>query len=982
MNYKTFLGRFLCFTVTVVVQCSISVQAQEFIRYGSANTYNSTTARAAFPQSWGQYGQNQQHNPVFTVPSNAPTFLTTGITTVSPLTGDEMRRVDVASKYYPADGRMAWATTAAQWVGNVVGVSVAQGIVFATTSRREIYALDAQSSLAIWRKELVGVAGMGQPLALTLGGKLRVIVTAGDADFNGNNVIRAANLTEHDRGAEFSAVYCLDALTGSQVWRFDTKGHVRPTPLYLNGYLYVVSGDGFLYVLNASTGALVSSFTNPGEGQVGLSSPNWYTTTDGRTLIYYGTLSPRNILAVDVTNPAAPVLAWTYAPPGAASNAPGDVSVAVDPATGLLTTSIFTNVGTSAAPIFDERVVALNATTGQVVWSVFSGQGPTMDGFKSANPMISNGVVYTGNPLNATVQAFDLLTGTLLWSTPIPSSDPDRRTAPRAAPTLVNGKLIFPVAQHVYTFDAATGVLLNDYHVPVSYVAYGLNQPVVIGNVVYISSVSGYVHAYPVSYITTQAAPAPGTEPALPLKTAEYYNSANAPSKSQTSGFPSTWLSYAGGPSHNSYLSSGPSLGSKWSSSLLFALSLSGTPLDGSIFGTEIASQMTHFGFGVGSGVSPVKGILYSSAGNRAVTAHNATNGKLIWRFRTNNHNFGQPLVTSDAVIVAGGNVALNLGQYTNFTKKSPQTRVGTGYMYIHALDPNNGNEKWSFYSGQGTLSMTPLYYNGNLYWVDGQSQTWAISASTGQPVAPFMDANGFPTLNLGGGFNSTSSPNLYTDTAGRKLMVVGLAMPNRMVAVDLTTATIAWTQPLSGYATNLVGFAAASPAVDQTNGLAISSAIINVDTVLNTAQTLVFALNGTTGDMVWAQVMDVGSTPAGFVASTPMVTNGKVYLSNPATDQIVALDALTGTVAWKTVVASSGGRHSWAPPTLVGGAKLIVPVGGSLYTLDPNTGAVLKTYSIGGAHTFNHVTVLGNTVYLGNSYGWVLGIPLSSVTG
>ncbi|MBI3545846.1 MAG: PQQ-binding-like beta-propeller repeat protein [Gammaproteobacteria bacterium] len=966
-------------TMAVILN-AVPTFAQEFIRYGSANTYNSSSARAAFPQAWGQYGSNQQHNPVFTVPSGAPTFLTSGISTVAPLTGDEMRRVDVAAKYYPADGRMAWATTAAQWVGNVVGVSMAQGIIFATTSRREVYALDAQSGLAIWRKELVGVAGMGQPLALTLGGKLRIIVTAGDADFNGNNVIRAAQLNEHDRGAEFTAVYCLDALTGSQVWRFDTKGNVRPTPLFINGYLYVVSGDGFLYVLDATTGAQVSSFANPGEGQVGLSSPNWYNTTDGRTLIYYGTLSPRNILAVDVTNPAAPVLAWTYSPPGAASNAPGDVSVAVDPATGLLTTSIFTNVGTSAAPIFDERVVALNATTGQVVWSVFSGQGPTMDGFKSANPMISNGVVYTGNPLNATVQAFDLLTGTLLWSTPIPSTDPDRRNAPRAAPTLVDGKLIFPVAQHIYTFDAATGALLNDYYLPVSYVAYGLNQPVVIGNIAYISSVSGYVYAYPVSTITTQAAPSPGVAPPLPLKTAEYYNSGNAPSSS--SNFPSTWLSYAGGPGHNSYLSSGPSLSSKWSSSLLFALSLSGTAQDEALFGKEIASQMTHFSFGVGSGVSPVKGILYSSAGNRTVTAHNATNGKLIWRFRTNNHNFGQPLVTSNAVIVAGGNVALNLGQYTNFTKRSSQTRVGTGYMYIHALDPKNGNEKWSFYSGQGTMSMTPLYYNGNLYWVDGQSQMWAISASTGQPVAPFMDVNGFPLLNLGGGFNSTSSANLYTDTAGRKLMVVGMAMPNRMVAVDLATATVAWTQPLSAFAVNLVGFAAASPAVDQTNGLIVSSAVINVDNLLNTAQVLVFALNGTTGDLVWSQSMDVGSVPSGFVSPTPMVTNNKVYISNPTANQVVVLDALTGAVTWKTTVAAVGGNYSWAPPTLVGTSKLIVPVGGNLLTFDATTGALLKTYAIGGGHTFNHVTVIGKTVYVGNSFGWVLGIPLSNVTG
>lgn len=960
---------------------AIAAPAEEYIRYGSATTYNNTNARAAFPQSWGQYGHNQQHNPVFAIPTNSPTFLVNGITTVSPLTGDEMRRVDAAAKYFPSDGRIAWATTAAQWVGNVVGVSVAQGIVFATTSRREIYALDAQTSLAIWRKELVGVAGMGQPLVQKIGDKLRVIVTAGDADFNGNNVIRAASGLEHDRGAEFSAVYCLDALTGSQVWRFDTEGNVRATPLYLNGNLYIVSGDGYLYVVNATTGALVSSFTNPGEGQVGLSSPNWYTTTGGRTLIYYGTLNPRNILAVDITNPASPTLAWSYAPPGAAANAPGDVTVAVDPSNGLLVTSIFTNVGTSAAPIFDERVVALNATTGQMVWNVFSGRGPTLDGFKSANPMINNGVVYLGNPLNATIQAYNLLTGARLWSTAVPSNDPDRRNAPRSAPTLVNGKLLFPVGQRVYTLAAATGAILNDFHTPHTYISYGLNQPVVIGNVVYLSSVSGYVHAYPLSFITTQPAPAPDIDPPLVRKTAEYYEPENAPSSSETSGFPASWLAYAGGPAHNSYLTSGPRLESKWSAPLLFALSLSGNPLDSAIFGTEIASQLTHFSFGVGSGVSPVKGVVYSSAGNRAVTAHNALDGKLIWRFRTNNHNLGQPLVTSDAVIVTGGNVALNLGQYTNFINKSPQTRVGTGYMYIHALNPKTGDEKWTFYAGQGTSSMTPLYYNNNLYWVDGQSQVWAISASTGLPVAPFMDGYGFPILNLGGGFNSTSSPNLYTDPGGRKLMVVGLAMPNRMVAVDLATASIVWTQPLTGYVTSLAGFAAASPAVDQTTGTIFGAAMINANIALNTAQVLVFALNGTTGALRWAHTMDTGPAPSGFVSPTPMVANNKVYISNPIANQMVALNLATGATLWKTTLASSGGNYSWAPATLVG-SKLIVPTGGNLLTLDANSGAMLKTYAIGGAHTLNHVTVLGNTVYVGNAFGWVLGIPLSSVTG
>ena len=278
-------------------------------------------------------------------------------------------------------------------------------------------------------------------------------------------------------------------------------------------------------------------------------------------------------------------------------------------------------------------------------------------------------------------------------------------------------------------------------------------------------------------------------------------------------------------------------------------------------------------------------------------------------------------------------------------------------------------------------MSSTPLYSNSVLYWVDGQSKVWAINASTGAPVAPFMDANGDPVLSLGGGFNAISSANIYQDPLGRLLMVIGMSMPSRMVAVDLGTATIAWTQSLPAFATHITGFSAASPAVDQTNGLVISSAVANVDAALTTGQILTFALNASTGAVVWTQLLDVGNFPTGFVAPTPMVANNRVYLTNPTANQVVALDALSGSFVWKTAVASTGGKYSWAPGTLVDNTELIMPIGGNLYTLDPNTGSLLNTYTIGGSHTFNHISVIGKTVYVGNSYGWVLGIPLSDVT-
>lgn len=959
---------------------SNAIQAQELIQYGSPVTYNDPVARAAFPQSWGQYGNNQQRNPVFGLPADAPAFLIDGVMAVAPTTGDEFRRVQAARRYFPDDGNLSFGSTASQWIGNVVGTAVAQGIVYVTTSRREIYALDAQTSLAIWRKELVGAAGMGQPLIQTINGQLRVIVTVGDADYNGKHAIRKAFAQPYQRGAEYSAIYCLDALTGAEVWRYDIQGSARATPLYRDGVLYAVNGDGNLYILNAATGALISRFTNPDNGQVGMSSPNWYLTENGRLLLFYGTINPRNLLAIDVTQASNPRLAWSLTPPAASANAPGDVSMAVDPASGLVVTSVFSNLGTGSAPQYDLHVIAMNAKNGRVVWSQFAGRGNNLPGFKSGNPMIDRGTVYLGNPLNATVQAYNLADGRRLWSTAVTDPDPSIRLAPRVAPILAYDTLIVPVGQHIFSFNPSTGALLNDFHVPFPYVGYGLNQPVVIGNQVYLSSVSGWVHYFPLQVIFTQPSPPPEPITDLAPKTAEYYDPSALPDTAQQADFPQQWLSYAGNPGHTSYMALGPSLTTPWSTALANALPLNEQPLGNALFGTEWATHMTHHAFGVGSGVSAARGILYAAGNDRTINAFNATTGQLIWRFRTNNHNPSQPLVTADAVIVAGGNQALNLGNSGRFAAQSSSTRIGTGFMYVHALEPTTGNEKWTFYAGQGAASMTPLYHNGVLYWVDGESRVWAIDATNGQPVAPFMDNLGQPLLRLGGGYNSHSSANLYQDTNGRALLVVGMSMPSRMVAIDLNSAQIAWTQGLPGRASHITGFANTSPAIDLAAARIYSSTLLQADPIQGTAQVLAFALDAASGTVLWEQALASGKLPDGFVAPTPMISEGRVYISNPGANQLVALDAELGTPVWTSPVVAAD-KFAWGPPAMIGAAQVLLPTGTELISFDATSGTELRRHLIGGAFTHNHPTVLGNTVYIGNSYGWVMGLPLSYVS-
>jgi len=44
-------------------------------------------------------------------------------------------------------------------------------------------------------------------------------------------------------------VFCLDAKTGKEYWKFDTKGHIWSSPLVADGKVYVGNEEGELFIL-------------------------------------------------------------------------------------------------------------------------------------------------------------------------------------------------------------------------------------------------------------------------------------------------------------------------------------------------------------------------------------------------------------------------------------------------------------------------------------------------------------------------------------------------------------------------------------------------------------------------------------------------------------------------------------------------------------------------------------------------------------
>lgn len=938
---------------------------------------------AYFPQNWSQLGYDQRHNPVFPVPAQAPHYLKAGTFWAAPLTGLDFMDLRRA---LPASGDPdAWGSTTSQYLGNVMGASVARGIVYVQNGRREIWAIRADNGRPIWRNEVTTAAGMGQAVVEEVGGRLIVFSPVGDAAFTVQNAIDFAHDKPHFRGANFAGVYAFDGVTGEQLWRFDTQGSARPTPVYRDGKLYVNTNNKHFFVLDATTGRPIGNAVNPGNGFSGLSAPNWYDTADGRRLLIYGTIRPRRIVAMDVTNPAAPKIAWAHTPAGATANAPGDTPAAIDPALGLVYTTVFVDTGTPGSPVFDSNMLALNATTGAVVWSRLMGPGDNPPGYKGGVPMVHDGVVYAGNTPAGTFHAYRAATGEPLWTTDFrePEDPAEFVHRPRAAAVYFEGKLIIAEGRDIHTLDAATGVELNRFENPGFFGVWGINQPVVVGRLMIQSSISGWVFAAPVDFIMTQ----PGIDPVrLPIESLplppippEYLNVRALPSENQAKQFPAQWLTYTAGQDHNSYVPRGPK-GIAWQTPQKDAYPLAAPPLDAALFGSEVASHMMHQYVGVGSGVSPVRGIVYTGSDRFTISALNAYTGETIWRAKTQNANFGQPLVTPTTVVAGGGDPWLNLGATGSFRNRSPQTSIGDNWGYLRGFHPLTGVEKWTVYSGLGTSSMTPLYHRGNLYWINGEGKVWAVDADRGTPIAPFMDADGLPVLSLGG-FNAVSSANVYR-SGGRDLMVVGLGMPNRMVAIDLSTAAVVWTQDLaSAGETYLTGFATVSPAVSQRDGLVVGSVLVDADVASNTITQLVYALDALTGRIVWTRDIARGPIPVGgFVGPTPLLDRDTVYLNNPLASDVVALELATGAIKWRAPVSTAPGRLSWSPGVLVKG-KLIQPVGPALYTFEAATGRELNRRVLGGSTTFNHPTVIGETLYIGNSWGWVTALPLRDVT-
>ena len=244
----------------------------------------------------------------------------------------------------------AWKTQTGNSIGSVP--TVANGVVYISSSDGKMYALDASTGHVLWTTP-TGSYYLG----------------SGPTVGNGKVYI----------GSFDHMLYAFDARTGAMLWSAPTGDRIGSSPTLVNGVIYIGSDDGKVYAFNASTGA--NLWTLPTGGSV-RSSPAVF-----KGVVYVG--SDDHLLYAIKAGTGATL--WTARTGGMIRSSPAVVNGIV-------------YVGSE-----DHKLYAVKADTGDILWTASTGDSVF------SSPAVANNMVYVGSN-DGKLYAFNATSGALLWT--------------------------------------------------------------------------------------------------------------------------------------------------------------------------------------------------------------------------------------------------------------------------------------------------------------------------------------------------------------------------------------------------------------------------------------------------------------------------------------------------------------------------------------------------------------------------------------
>lgn len=360
------------------------------------------------------------------------------------------------------------------------------------------------------------------------------------------------------------------------------------------------------------------------------------------------------------------------------------------------------------------------------------------------------------------------------------------------------------------------------------------------------------------------------------------------------------------------------------------------------------------------------------------VLAIDTRSGNLLWSTVINPHPFSiiteSPIVYNGTVYVGAASAEENNAAFI------PGYVCCTFRGSFSALDAATGKVKWTTYMVPDNGGQ-PGGYSGAAVWgstptLNSASNTVYITTGNNygvpQSVQDCQAAGGTPAQCL--------SPDDHVDS---------------IMALNATTGLIKWATGVQGFDAWIVSCIpniAPNPCPTATPGPDYDfGAGPNLFTIPNgsggTRQMIgagaksgiYWALDATTGEIVWSTQVGPGSTLGGMEWGT--ATDGKrIYVAEanagfqpydnsnlPPTGSWAALDPATGTILWQT--ADPSGSFDLGPVSTSNGVVYAGSMSGHMYALNGATGAVLK--DITGQGSSNAGPAIGNdgTLYWGNGY-------------
>jgi outer membrane protein assembly factor BamB len=346
----------------------------------------------------------------------------------------------------------------------------------------DLNAFDLASGRRLWRNrapnwvhsEMIYADGM-------------IFVGYGDRDF----------ITDTLRGKGPSGVLALDPDTGKIIWQFKTVGEVMPTPAYRDGIVYITTGAGELYALDAKTGKrrwelpLRTDEIEVDTGALKLDAglPAFVSMSSPHIkngVLYVGALD--TVFAINLKTHR---VKWKYAELASFT----DVPVAISADNAIVITGVKMPIQLNVKEIRkygNEQlnyhfIYALN-TNGSLRWKRLMGSGPRQDDNTSGAPAIADGRVYVGSPYAKALFAYDVDSGKKLWQF-------NTSTKIKGPPAITDGVVFFGDTEgNLYALNRKNGKLIHKVKLGGALAPAG---PVIINRNLYIGSHDGNVYSIP-----------------------------------------------------------------------------------------------------------------------------------------------------------------------------------------------------------------------------------------------------------------------------------------------------------------------------------------------------------------------------------------------------------------------------------------------------------------------------------------------------